>query len=217
MEYNPDSLHPIWSTHIAAYRDADGENIVLHLDDPEQWKKASDMVKAEMDAADSVLAFLELINEPYWFMFLEQTYERMSIDDMTDVLSKVWNAREYNADIHGRDKKEIKNIFATCNKERFMSEEERKVFEELPDEITVYRGLNNTNTRLVRAFSWTLDQKIVSGLSPRPDRFFGDSGFAYRAKIKKKDVYAYIQTAQEVVVNPDKLYDIETYSAIRSN
>ena len=48
--------------------------------------------------------------------------------------------------------------------------------------------------------------------STRSASFFRDyNGKAYTAKIQKQDVFAYFQYNTQVIVHPDKLYEIDSY------
>ena len=83
------------------------------------------------------------------------------------------------------------SVFEGLSQDMIMTDIELEAFQNLPEEITIYRGTNR-NEEFPR-FSWSLDREIAK-------RF--DQGRMFIAKIKKSNVIAYFKNAgeEEIVV-----------------
>lgn len=78
------------------------------------------------------------------------------------------------------------------NKEYFMSEADRQVFKNLPEELTIYRGYHPGKNR--NGFSYSLDKKKAEWFATR---FNKRGGKVLTLKVKKSDVFAYTNARNE--------------------
>lgn len=79
-----------------------------------------------------------------------------------------------------------------------------------PEEITIYRGENSESTPHSSAYSWTLDENVANFFAARRGV---KSGNIVSGKVKKSDVIEIIldRNESEIVVSPEKVYDIKSY------
>lgn len=91
-----------------------------------------------------------------------------------------------------------------------MNKEDYLFYQKLNDEITIYRGLQDKNTK-IKGLSWTISKEISKKFSKMID----EQGSIYEAKINKKDIFAYFneRNEQEIVVNTQKLKEIKKITA----
>ena len=87
-----------------------------------------------------------------------------------------------------------------------MDKNEQKLFDSLPDEIVVYRGLQGKKAK-AKGFSWTTDEWRARWFANR----WKTQNKVFRAKIRKEDVFMYTdaRNEKEVILNPYKLKEIE--------
>ena len=92
-----------------------------------------------------------------------------------------------------------------CRKDYLMDKEEYKAYKELPDEITVYRGVNSVGRIL--SLSWTTDLETAKWFAKR----WTKDGKVCKGKIKKEYVLAYFlgRGESEVIIEFNKLTDVE--------
>ena len=84
------------------------------------------------------------------------------------------------------------------------------IHKQLPDELIVYRGLGTLNADNIKALSWTLNVDKAKWFAKRFN-FSNAPLKVYRAKIKKKYIFAYCNDRNEgeVIVDYHKLQNIE--------
>ena len=75
-------------------------------------------------------------------------------------------------------------------KRHFMNATERKALEQLPDEITVYRGCTE---KAIRDLSWTTCRDMATWFANR----FTRGGFVLQGRVKKSDVIGYLTRRNE--------------------
>lgn len=206
--------HPAWDCRVIRCDTSVSEKGFLCIVDiPEDYEKARAMKMKELNAATTPLQIFKLFTENWKFRFLNITKEMMPTDDLSEVLRHVWHQSEYADNTHLLNRQDVLRLFRECNPRILMSEAEYKAYQALPEELTVYRGVHQNNKQLVRAFSWTLaPEEVERPVCWETCRFASSTCKAFTAKVKKGDVLAYFEHDSEVVVNPSKLYDIETYS-----
>lgn len=80
------------------------------------------------------------------------------------------------------------------NREYFMSEEDREIFKNLPETLTVYRGY----VRNKSGFSYTLDEDKAKWFAKR----FGKNGKVVKRIVNKDEIFAYKndRNEQEVII-----------------
>jgi hypothetical protein len=146
----------------------------------------------------TVLQILCYINKPYRLQILISSRKYLSKKTYSKNLGWVWANTEYPHQIKTR---ELINAFKDADCKII----NKKDFNQLPETLTVYRGLQGSKAKL-RGLSWTLNLKIATWFANR----FKLQGKVYSAQIKKKDIFFYSneRNEQECVLNPYKLKNI---------
>ena len=167
-------------------------------DDIERWRK---YISENIDKISSVQQFLLIVNKPYLPAFFKHIKDYLSDEDYAHMLYEIWIIVEYpNHDINVSTTEFI-SMFKKANKNLLMNDKEKKIFDSLPETITVYRGIQKDAT--TNALSWTLDKNVAKWFANR----FNNNGRVVKATINKKYVLAYIngRGEKEVVLDYKKL------------
>ena len=195
--------HPYFTTTVAtAYEE--GKPVMLDITTEEGLKKAREAVEKDVQKVDNCLQFLHMIRPPYLPAFFKYTAKYLSKEDFSHFLGSMWTLVEFpNAD-PTVSPAEFVMYFKQADKGMLMYEGDYKKYLNLPDVITVYRGVKPKGE--VLALSWTLSRKKAEWFANR----FQPDGTVYRAKIAKEHVLAYFncRSEQEIVLNYRKLIDI---------
>lgn len=197
--------HPYFTTTVATAFDNDRKPLMLDITKDDDLKRARDAVKKDIDKVENSLQFLHMIRPPYLPAFFKYTAKYLSKEDFSYFLGSMWTLVEFpNADptvSHA----EFLRYFQQADRDVLMDENDYKKFLNLPDVLTVYRGIKPKGE--VRALSWTLSKKKAEWFANR----FQPDGVVYRAKIAKEHLLAYFncRSEQEVVLDYRKLFNIE--------
>ncbi len=183
------------------------------LENPEQsqrlkedkWKRLCELPVAKLIAS---------AQSDYPFRIFRDTVDFLSVDDFSLTLRAIWPDSNYGLEPSASGectKNEVVSWFSSCNPQKLMPPIDFRLFTLLPDVITVYRGEDGLEgTDPAGAVSWTLNP--IAAMEQPEDSRFGAfyNGAGYKASIEKEDVLAYFyQHSMEIVLNPDKLFDIE--------
>ena len=197
--------HPYFTTTVAHAFDNERKPLMLDITRDDDLKKARDAVKRDIDRVDNYLRFLHMIRPPYLPAFFKYTEKFLSKEDFSHFLRSMWTLVEYpNADPTVSND-EFLRYFLQADEEDLMDEDDYKYYLDLPDELTVYRGVKPKGK--VLALSWTLSEKKADWFANR----FQPDGSVYQAKIEKQYVLAYFncRSEQEVVLDYRRLFDIK--------
>lgn len=158
---------------------------------------------------ESISDILFRIRKPFIFSFLERLLEEQIISEKEcgNLAAEYWSIIEFPS----RDsvnKETILEWMSAADKDKLMNNDDLKVYNSLPEVLTVYRGCENIDG--LNGMSWTLSEDIAQFFA---NRYFkrSQNGTIYQAKINKTDVICYIndREEQEIIVDYRKLYDIE--------
>lgn len=161
-----------------------------------QWKKE----RTEIINGCSLDSIELLMEKGFYYDFLLEIKDYLSKEDFNSFLAEAYVLVEQPSSY----KDEIIELFSNSDRDILMNEEEKKIYEILPDVITVYRGVQYEEH--ASGISWTLSEEQAEWFA---DRFDG-TGFVFSAKIKKEDIFAYFDSREEeeIVLNPEKLFDV---------
>jgi hypothetical protein len=84
--------------------------------------------------------------------------------------------------------------------------EENVFFDELDDELIIYRGGAGNDEELLKGFSWSTNEQQARLFT---ERFCGDR--VLQAKVKKEHILHVNKTQLEIVPKPDKLFDLLSF------
>jgi len=155
------------------------------------------------DSAKSIHSIFCHINSPYLVVFLSLIKDYLTEKEFNEVLSSVWTQVEFP---HQESIHNLIGLFKQSKKEILMDEEELKKLDSLPEEITIYRGLQGSKAK-IKGLSWTLSLDKAKWFSKR----WKKQGEVYQAKTKKDDIFMYTNSRgeEEIVVNPLRLRQLK--------
>ena len=143
-----------------------------------------------------------LIKTYYRPVFFESIKIYLSEKDFAKILADYWAA--YG--MMDAPKTKFLSWFQEADKSYLMSKREQKKFNELPDKVTIYRGVNNPEYQY--GCSWTLDKRIAIWFA---NRYESKERNVYECTVDKKDIICYfeIRNEKEVIINPNILKEYE--------
>ena len=97
-----------------------------------------------------------------------------------------------------------------------MSVEERKLFRELDNELTIYRGFNASSGNPY-GLSWTLDYNIASEYSRGHFKVQDSSPCIVRGTVNKRDVIMYKPEYDLIVVDPANVQVVKLGSVVEES
>lgn len=181
------------------------ETVCNILENENAYQKFLEDILMRIDQITQYKEFIPLITKSYRSAFLSYTKDYIDKSDLAYYLKYLWINTDYvNVDIN-ISKKEYVNLFRTADKNILMNEEELKIYNNLPDILTVYRGINNFDNHPINGMSWTPDLEIATWFQ---NRFKQGNGSIYQATVNKKDILAYFEKEKETVVDYRKLKDV---------
>ena len=197
--------HPIIRDVYQVLVDEYGKHEIVNILEKDNWEKIVNQFKEFIMKVKKIEDFYMIFNKPYFGVFFKYINQYLSIEDYNSFLKYLWVYMEYPNNDKNVSKKEFIEYFKKIDKNIFMNKEEIDVYNNLPDEIVVYRGVKPNST--YKALSWTLNLDTATWFA---DRFEKD-GKVYKATINKKYVFTYIgeRNEFEVVLDYRKLKNIE--------
>lgn len=193
--------HPFTNTWTVMLQDNKAvhtlENLVdLHDEEAaDRWRKE---MEREIKKA-TILRLFSLLNPPYILNFLKFAAKDMSKEDLGEVLRGFWQSIEQislDKSVTGR---EIVSWFKRADKDTLMDEEDFQFFNDLPEMVTVYRGVTSYNRKKKKAFSWSVDREIAEWFA---NRFSTGTGEVWTMTVPKERILCYYGgREQEVIVN----------------
>lgn len=147
------------------------------------------------------------IRPQYKIPFFKHCCDYLSEQDFAEYLIESYTSCEVTSDTTNVSKKELLSYFKKADKQYLMNEEELGVLADLPDQVTIYRGVRDRAG--VYEMSWTLSQDKARWFANR----FDTKGYVYKCTINKSDILCYNsgRGEQEIIIDSSKLknYDIE--------
>lgn len=195
---------------------------LLIAENPADLERAKELQRKFIHESDSLTSLFLLIRKGYRFAFLDYVKDFLSRDDLSDVLQWIWKNGENTSKQRDMSKAKLIKLFESCNPQILMGPEEYEAFLNFPDELTIYRGIEydekGPKKAMIRALSWTPELNTAIFFAKRFLMIKGRIGAVYKAKIKKADVLTYYAEGEpEILVKPQKLYDIELVHEYRKD
>ncbi|DAC71764.1 MAG TPA: hypothetical protein DSN98_08725 [Thermoplasmata archaeon] len=178
------------------------EGMVI-LDSPEKIKKAITFKLNQLDKAGSVHEIFYWITKPnrlQILQFVTGIYE-MEKEEYSKILKDIWMATEFP---HQMPIPKLVDMFNQTEAHLLMSEDEMCIYTNLPETVTVFRGVQDKKAKL-RGLSWTTEYEVAEWFANRWQR-----GKLYQAEIKKKHIFMFTngRSEHECVVNPRYLKNV---------
>ena len=164
--------------------------------------------KAIVDAVDARNwhTAVWLHERPYRASALEQVSGSMPDSEYWDLTGDVY----VDTENFWQESRRWAKLLTASRKRRecFMTEEERAALAEMPDELTIYRGINGRGKRL--SWAWTLDRDRGEWFAHRlytDRRAGGRKPTLLTATAAKADVIGYLERRgeEEIVIQPSKV------------
>lgn len=161
------------STSIISMLDNEHFKINLTLDD----------VFLDTYSSDKIMVFIKYQNQ-------------LSDNEYWKKLAEIYTQQDYNPVPY-----EI--LFALFNsprkgKENLMNEEEKNIFNSLPDQIRIYRSMSKNELESGKfRFSWTLDEEVADNFMERSEMLYDDEMIIHSILINKNDALAYLDGRNE--------------------
>ena len=179
-------------------------NSLIDLRNPEHAKQYRMWIE-EVVKNSSPSRILYRVEKAYRMTWFRLVSPYLSDADYGTLLKDSWITEEDpNQDKNVSQKMAI-NLFKAAKKEFLMDEEERAVYENLPDEITLYRGVSVGRSRM--GLSWTNNPDVAVWYKKRFEEE-GKNGIVLKATIEKKNVLAYFEQDNEIIVDTKHLKDV---------
>jgi len=189
-------LHPFFSS---PFQYINGKMINI-LDDPLALSQIREEIEEWIRNAKDVEKVFYLIRKPYHLTFLKYIKKDLSDEDFSRLLGHIWVTSENpNQDVNVPINTLI-SWFRETDKQFLMTKDDFKIYENLPEEIFVYRGVSRG--RNPDGLSWTRTLEKAKWFANR----FGE-GYVRSGIICKQDVLAYFSTRgeEEIVLDVSKI------------
>ena len=164
------------------------------LEDKEAAKEYRETILGMIDEADSLTKIVMLLNKPYLLYWFHITRQYMSEKDYAEMLKHIWTISENpNMDINVTTDECIE-YFKKANKDYLMDEEEKEVYNNLPDIVTLYRGVSTGRNPYGLSFTPDKDKAIWF-----QNRFSNgeNKGYLLTLKVRKSDCICYLNSRGE--------------------
>ena len=199
--------HPFTDSSITGLKSEDGSlrigDLLNKPDDLAEWRK---MVGGFIDEAESATQVFSLITKSYLLAFLAQTAGALSEADIASILPDVWMRTEAPHNDPNVSRADMIRLFRLSDPAMLMDEKEYRIWQELDDIVTVFRGVTSYNAANIEAFSWSLNRDVAEWFAHR----FGEEGTVYEAQIPKERIFAVFngRNEMEAVVDPRYLQNV---------
>ena len=189
------------------------KNEMLDLLDANDFRKYKKYMSDLFNQQNDVKFLMNFIDKRYKLFTFKYINRFLSEKDYSEILMDCWTMEEFPS----RDKNvtidEFVEFFEKMNIDYAMEEDERKVFDNLDEFVTIYRGTKSINEdEFLYGLSWTLDVEQAKWFATRLDEIEGQS-MLYKVVVPREEIFVYTNDREEneVIINPRNLYkyDIE--------
>lgn len=150
-----------------------------------------------------ILDMLVLIDRNHRLHYLaDLSGDTFSKKEYANLLRNCWSNTEFP---HRMRNGTLIRMFEQAERKYLMTPAERRALDDMPEEITIFRGLQDDRARR-KALSWTTSYQVALWFATRLQK----PGKILQATIDKPHVYMYSRAGneEEVVVNPNRLRKI---------
>ena len=153
----------------------------------------------EIDKSDLIHIFM-LMNTPYHLAFIKYIEPFLSDKDLAELFADAWVATENPNQDANCSISYLTKLIKRCDKHYLMTSEDYEVYQNLPEQFTIYRGVAVGRAR--NGLSWTRNKEKAIWFANRFNTK-DKSGYLLTTVINKSDVLAYFNTRgeEEIVVN----------------
>ena len=181
--------HPFFQ-YSAAY-DEISQSMFDIFEDNEKYNNKVKKIKNKILSVNSVEDILLLMSKPYQLTFFKFINQYLSKDDFSKILISIWIKIEMPQYDENVSLKKVIKWFKKADRETMMTERDIELFNNLPEKITIYRGVCNKKDK--NGISWTTNKNVATWFAKR----FQKTPFIYETKINKEDILAYTNSRNE--------------------
>ena len=164
---------------------------VINLLEDEETLKKEKAVRLKRMRNMSPLQIAFCVSKPYRMLYLSLAFPYLSKKERSEIMHEVWiSVENINGNINVSQIEILKRL-RKCNPKYLMGQENFKVYENLPDIFTVYRGLQENAQE--DGLSWTLSKDVAEWFANR----FDNEGEIIEKVIHKSEVIAYFSDRDE--------------------
>lgn len=196
--------HP-YTTSAFVSQNGEMLNLLESIEDRKTWEMYLKKMISNIKEYDE---FATIITKSYRSVFLNETLQYIDRKDLAKYLRKLWISCDYVNVDQVISKSKYVSLFKEADKSALMNEDEIKRLDNLPDSVTIYRGINDITNHPIDGLSWTLDIDTAKWFANRFAKMKEGTSSIYKATIKKENIIAYFEEETEVVVNYKKLENI---------
>lgn len=189
--------HPFTASNIVASEDMK----FLDLYVPSERKMWEEQME-KLIKKSSLEQIYMLLDKRYFFSFIYHTKEYLDARMMAKALASRWQQLEYISNNVVVNTQELLRWFRFADKKELMDEEEYQKFLNLPEEVTIYRGVSGYNRKYKKAVSWTLNKEQAEWFA---ERWGNDEQEVWKVTVPKKCVLCYFTYEDEVIVDLTKI------------
>ena len=138
---------------------------ILILTNPEDYNEWETELFNLIDRTESAIKLFFLVNKPYLLTALKFVKPYLSLADFSNILSYAWTSSENpNKDINVNINTLIK-WFKEADKLSLMDKEEYITYQNLPNELVLYRGISTKSNP--KGISWTRNLETAKWFANR--------------------------------------------------
>lgn len=184
-------IHPFVSTNIWGEKMMETKDMnELDLTKEEVYQKWLIRFKEIVNQSNLPLVY-NLWRDPWKLTFMKYCGEFLSEQDYAEYLADAWVTEENPNMDANVSRQEALKMFKKCKKEYLMVEEDLEYYKNLPEKVTVYRGV--AKGRIDLGLSWTDDKDKAIWFKNR----WHSNGRLLKVTVSKKDIIAYFNTRSE--------------------
>ena len=187
----------------------DKDGLFNVLEEQERYNRfLSDYNNMFIKKADSLTEITRLIRNNYKICFLRFLYESnaITLKECGNELALWWSSVNVNHDVNVSKTAVLKWLKA-ADKDALMDNEDYTFYNNLPDKVTVYRGVQSKNH--AKGFNWSLSKKVATRFAT--DIAYKNEGIVCETTVDKKDIIAYTnqRDEKEIILNYKQIGDIK--------
>lgn len=181
-------------------KNKNGQSEFIDLHDEEKVNEWRNFLEERIKNV-TMQEILMMMNHQYALTYIKYCADYLGDKELGEALGFIWNSIENISGDVNVSSRELVKMFKKADKQSLMSPEDYAVYESLPEEIVVYRGVTDFNKKYTKAMSWTLDKEKAKWFA---DRYQTGTGEVWGKTVPKKKVFAYFggRNESEVVINP---------------
>lgn len=112
---------------------------------------------------DDISTIFYIVDKPYRSAFLKFLYPYLSDTDKALCLKYTWIQTEFQSKDPNISKEQFLKMFQSADPHLLMDEDEFSVFQSLPNEIEIYRGVGDTGYKFgYKGISWILKESVAN-------------------------------------------------------